>query len=50
MRQAHPVERAVGIEYYVSESGGVGGRLRDRTRKSPGRSRRRPPTPPLSET
>ena len=30
MREAHPVERAVGIEYYVSESGGVGGRLRDR--------------------
>ena len=30
MREAHPVERAVGIEYYVSATDGVGGRLRDR--------------------
>ena len=30
MREAHPVERAVGIEHYVSEGAGVGGRLRDR--------------------
>ena len=30
MREAHPVERAVGIDYYVSETDGVGGRLRDR--------------------
>ncbi|MFC7200620.1 tRNA pseudouridine(13) synthase TruD [Halospeciosus flavus] len=29
MREAHPVEQAVGIEYYVSETDGVGGRLRD---------------------
>ncbi len=30
MREAHPIEAAVGIEYYVSETDGVGGRLRDR--------------------
>jgi tRNA pseudouridine13 synthase len=30
MREAHPVERAVGIDYYVSAADGVGGRLRDR--------------------
>ena len=30
MREAHPVERAVGIDYYVSGTDGVGGRLRDR--------------------
>jgi tRNA pseudouridine13 synthase len=30
MREAHPIEGAVGIEYYVSETDGVGGRLRDR--------------------
>ena len=29
MRGAHPVEQAVGMEYYVSDSDGVGGRLRD---------------------
>lgn len=29
MRQAQPVERAVGIEYYVSDTDGTGGRLRD---------------------
>ncbi|MFB6152087.1 MAG: tRNA pseudouridine(13) synthase TruD [Haloarculaceae archaeon] len=29
MREAHPVERAVGIEYYVSDADGVGGHLRD---------------------
>ena len=28
MRDAHPVEAAVGIEYYVSETDGTGGRLR----------------------
>ncbi|WP_254543256.1 tRNA pseudouridine(13) synthase TruD [Halomarina pelagica] len=28
MRPAHPVERAVGIDYYVSDADGVGGRLR----------------------
>ncbi|MFB6128904.1 MAG: tRNA pseudouridine(13) synthase TruD [Halorhabdus sp.] len=28
MRQAHPVEEAVGMEYYVSDSDGVGGHLR----------------------
>ncbi|MXR51289.1 tRNA pseudouridine(13) synthase TruD [Halovenus sp. WSH3] len=28
MRQAHPVEREVGIEYYVTDSDGTGGRLR----------------------
>jgi tRNA pseudouridine13 synthase len=28
MREAHPVERAVGIEYYASDAGGVGGTLR----------------------
>ncbi|WP_254767702.1 tRNA pseudouridine(13) synthase TruD [Salinilacihabitans rarus] len=28
MRRAHPTEQAVGIEYYVSETDGVGGRLR----------------------
>ncbi len=30
MREAHPIEAAVGIEYYVSETDGVGGRLRKR--------------------
>lgn len=30
MREAHPVEAAVGIEYYVAETGGTGGHLRDR--------------------
>jgi tRNA pseudouridine13 synthase len=30
MREAHPVESAVGIEYYVSETDGTGGRLRER--------------------
>jgi len=28
MRQAHPVEEAVGMEYYVSDGDGVGGHLR----------------------
>ena len=28
MREAEPVERAVGMEHYVSDAGGVGGRLR----------------------
>jgi tRNA pseudouridine13 synthase len=28
MRESHPVERAVGIGYYVSDAPGVGGRLR----------------------
>jgi len=28
MRDAHPLERAVGIDYYASESDGTGGRLR----------------------
>ncbi len=28
MREAHPLERAVGISYYVSDSEGTGGRLR----------------------
>ena len=28
MREAHPVERAVGIDYYVSDADGIGGRLR----------------------
>ena len=30
MRPAQPLERAVGIEYYVSDADGVGGRLRSR--------------------
>ncbi|WP_436931050.1 tRNA pseudouridine(13) synthase TruD [Halosimplex halobium] len=29
MREAHPVERAVGMEYYVSDASGIGGRLRE---------------------
>ena len=29
MREAHPVERAVGMLYYVSDAPGIGGRLRD---------------------
>ncbi len=29
MRPAHPTEAAVGMEYYVSDADGVGGRLRD---------------------
>ncbi len=28
MQAAHPLERAVGMEYYVSDADGVGGRLR----------------------
>ncbi|MFW5957173.1 MAG: tRNA pseudouridine(13) synthase TruD [Natronomonas sp.] len=31
MRRSHPVESAVGIEWYVSDGPGTGGRLRDRT-------------------
>ena len=30
MRDAHPIEAAVGIEHYVTDADGVGGRLRDR--------------------
>ena len=30
MREAHPTERRVGIEYYRSDADGTGGRLRDR--------------------
>ncbi|CCQ36079.1 tRNA pseudouridine(13) synthase TruD [Natronomonas moolapensis 8.8.11] len=30
MREAHPTEAAVGIKYYVSETDGTGGHLRDR--------------------
>jgi tRNA pseudouridine13 synthase len=30
MREAHPTERAVGMDYYVSDAAPVGGRLRDR--------------------
>ncbi|WP_225333479.1 tRNA pseudouridine(13) synthase TruD [Halomicrobium urmianum] len=30
MREAHPIERAVGIDHYVSDAEGIGGRLRDR--------------------
>jgi tRNA pseudouridine13 synthase len=30
MRDSHPVERLLGIAYYVSETDGVGGHLRDR--------------------
>jgi tRNA pseudouridine13 synthase len=30
VREAHPVEQAVGVEWYVSEADGVGGRLRAR--------------------
>jgi tRNA pseudouridine13 synthase len=29
LREAHPTERAVGIDYYVSDADGIGGRLRD---------------------
>ncbi|MFC4358551.1 tRNA pseudouridine(13) synthase TruD [Halobium salinum] len=29
MREAHPLERAVGIDHYVSDADGIGGRLRD---------------------
>jgi tRNA pseudouridine13 synthase len=29
LRESHPVERAVGIQYYVSDADGIGGRLRD---------------------
>ncbi|WP_251329171.1 tRNA pseudouridine(13) synthase TruD [Haloplanus pelagicus] len=29
MREAHPLERQVGIEYYVSDGPGIGGRLRE---------------------
>ncbi|MFC6736726.1 tRNA pseudouridine(13) synthase TruD, partial [Halolamina salina] len=30
MREAHPRERTVGVDWYVSDADGVGGRLRDR--------------------
>ncbi|NHX35301.1 MULTISPECIES: tRNA pseudouridine(13) synthase TruD [Halolamina] len=30
MREAHPRERTIGVEWYVSDADGVGGRLRDR--------------------
>jgi tRNA pseudouridine13 synthase len=30
MRDAHPTERAVGMDYYISDADGTGGRLRDR--------------------
>lgn len=30
MRDAHPTEQAMGIGYYVTDSDGIGGRLRDR--------------------
>ena len=29
LRESHPTERAVGIEYYVSRADGIGGRLRE---------------------
>ena len=29
MRDAHPIERAVGIDYYLSDAAGIGGHLRD---------------------
>ncbi|QSG08626.1 tRNA pseudouridine(13) synthase TruD [Halapricum desulfuricans] len=29
MREAHPLEAAVGIDYYVSDAAGIGGRLRE---------------------
>ena len=29
LREAHPTERAVGMDYYVSDADGVGGRLRE---------------------
>ena len=29
LREAHPTERAVGIEHYVSGADGIGGRLRE---------------------
>jgi tRNA pseudouridine13 synthase len=29
MREAHPIERAVGVEWYVSDGDGIGGRLRE---------------------
>ena len=28
MREAHPIEQAVGIDYYVSDADGIGGQLR----------------------
>jgi len=30
VREAHPIEQTVGMQYYVSDADGVGGRLRDR--------------------
>jgi tRNA pseudouridine13 synthase len=29
LREAHPTERAVGVEYYVGDADGIGGRLRE---------------------
>ena len=28
MREAHPIEQAVGIDYYVSDADGINGQLR----------------------
>ncbi|WP_312909044.1 tRNA pseudouridine(13) synthase TruD [Natronosalvus caseinilyticus] len=47
MRQAHPIEQAVGIEHYVSETDGIGGRLRDRDEHFRVRELERFPTEPV---
>ncbi|MFC3957277.1 tRNA pseudouridine(13) synthase TruD [Halovivax cerinus] len=47
MRPAHPTERAVGIEHYVSDVDGTGGRLRDRPADFRVREREQFSTEPL---
>ena len=47
MRPAHPIERAVGIEHYVTDADGIGGRLRSRPEDFRVRELERFPTEPL---
>jgi len=47
MRPAHPVERAVGIEHYVTDLGGIGGRIRSRPEDFRVRELERFPTEPV---
>jgi tRNA pseudouridine13 synthase len=47
MRPAHPIEQAVGIEHYVSDVGGIGGRIRSRPEDFRVRELERFPTEPV---
>jgi tRNA pseudouridine13 synthase len=50
MRQAHPTEQEVGIEWYVTETDGIGGRLRGRNEDFRVREIENFETQPLSAT